>query len=168
MKLVFTKLTTPLNDIEVDYGDGRGFVAVHTEDLTQSGDGWYIQLEDDAIASSIRVRTSSEELDDFKMIKEYQIKDNDGNWVGGNASQIAFPLELVKYEESENMYLGTIMFQHEITEPGEYVGLTSNEGKGPYFETIVVTTIESIGFKGHPVGTDADSLFIKGLAEENQ
>jgi hypothetical protein len=167
MRLVFTKLETPLNDIEVDYGDGRGFVAVHTEDLTQSGDGWYIQLNDDAIASSIRVRTSSEELDDFKMIKEYQIKDNDGNYVGGNASQITFPLELVKYRESE--YGGIIMFPHDITETGEYVGLTSSEARGAYFETIVVTRLDSMGFRGYPIGAAAygDTLFIKSSSEEN-
>lgn len=84
MRLVFTKLSTPLNYIEIDYGDGQGFRPAQPQDLTQSGDGWYIPLEDNTDARSIRVRTSTDEIESFDMIKEYQIKDNEGNILGGN------------------------------------------------------------------------------------
>lgn len=161
MRLVFTRLVTPLNYIEVDYG--QGFVTVQP---VISGDEWYIPLDDDIDASSIRVRTSSEELDNFKMIKEYQIKDNDGNWVGGNANQtITFPLELVTYRDEDYYYLNCVMFPQDITETGEYVGVCGNDAIGPYFETFVVTRIESSGFFGRPAGGDVDTFFAKKIYE---
>lgn len=33
MKIVFTKLTTPLNSIQVDHGDGRGFIDIPVASL---------------------------------------------------------------------------------------------------------------------------------------
>lgn len=84
MRLVFTKLNTPLMHIEVDYGDGE-FRRVDVGSLPQDETKYYIQLDDDAIAKSIRVRVSSGELDNFYMIKDYQIRNDDGSLVGGTS-----------------------------------------------------------------------------------
>lgn len=83
MRLVFTKLTTPLNYIEVDIGTGT-FEEFSLEDLQDSETGKYIQLPDTIPANSIRVKTNSSELESFDMIKEYQITDDEGNILGGS------------------------------------------------------------------------------------
>lgn len=99
MKLVFTKLTTPLNSILVDHGDGRGFVNIPVASL--EGSEQYIELDDNAVERSIRVKTSTEEIENFDMIKEYQIKDDEGNIIGGNvggeSSEISNIEEIICY-----------------------------------------------------------------------
>lgn len=143
MRLVFTKLKTPLNYIEIDYGDGQGFRPAQPQDLTQSGDEWYIPLEDNTDARSIRVRTSTDEIESFDMIKEYQIKDNEGNWVGGNIDQtIKFPIELFTYYDTSYNY-GEITFPYEITEVGRHTALKYSEGQSPHFHTIIITRIDT-------------------------
>lgn len=83
MRLVFTKLETPLNYIEVDIGTGT-FEEFSLEDLQDSETGKYIQLPDTISANSIRVKANSSELGSFDMIKEYQITDDEGNILGGS------------------------------------------------------------------------------------
>jgi hypothetical protein len=164
MRLVFTKLETPAKSILVDIGNG--FEEIPLEELQDSTAGRYLQLSNKVIPSLIRVKVSSADIGAFDVIKEYQITDDEGNILGGNISQITFPLELVKYKV-ENEYF-TIMFPHDITKTGEYVGLTSDEARGPYFETIVVTRLHSMGFRGHTIGSaSGDKLFIKSRSEEN-
>lgn len=101
------------------------------------------------------------------MIKEYQIKDDNGDIIGGNvgSQDITFPLDLVTYRDVDNFYVYTVKFPHEITEPGEYMGLCGNDSKGPYFQSFTVTQIESIGFRGRITDESADTLFEKTVSE---
>lgn len=85
MRLVFTKLETPLKDIEVDLGTGE-FEEFSLEDLEDSATGKYLQLPDTIPTNSIRVKTNSSELESFDMVKEYQITDDEGNILGGSGS----------------------------------------------------------------------------------
>lgn len=156
MKLVFTKLTTPLNSIQVDYGDGRGFV--NTPVTSLEGSEQYIELDDNAVERSIRVKTSTKEIESFDMIKEYQIKDDEGNIIGGNIDQtIKFPITLYKYKEG---WWGYISFPYEITEVGEHTALCYDEGQGVYFQEYTVTRIEeSGGFYAKGLYSDEEVLF---------
>lgn len=141
MRLVFTKLTTPLNSILVDHGDGRGFVNIPVASL--EGSEQYIELDDNAVEHSIRVKTSTEEIESFDMIKEYQIKDDEGNIIGGNIDQtIKFPIELFTYYDTTS-YNYTIIFPYEITEVGKHTALRCSEGQSPYFHTITITRIDT-------------------------
>lgn len=144
MKIVFTKLTTPLNSIQVDHGDGRGFVDIPVASL--EGSEQYIELDDNAVERSIRVKTSTEEIESFDMIKEYQIKDDEGNIIGGNIDQtIKFPITLYSYMDplSNGNY---IKFPYEITEVGEHTALRYEESRGAYFQEYTVTSIGVGGF----------------------
>ena len=103
------------------------------------------------------------EVDNFDMIQSYQLKDDEGNILGGNVGtqEITFPLELVYYS-NDYYYVNGINFPRRITDTGEYVALCSSESRGSYFETIVVTRITSVGFRGHPIGdNNGDSLFVE-------
>lgn len=94
MRLVFTKLTTPLKDIEVDFGNGEGFKSVTLDQLETSGEDVYLYIPDESVPNSIRVRVSSEEVGNFDMIQKYQLKDDDGNILGGNVGEGPIPDEL--------------------------------------------------------------------------
>lgn len=96
MRLVFTKLETPLNYIEVDIGTGT-FEEFSLEDLQDSETGKYIQLPDTIPANSIRVKANSSELGSFDMIKEYQITDDEGNILGGSTELEELPCYLEAY-----------------------------------------------------------------------
>ena len=83
MRLVFTKLITPLKKILVDLG--KGFEEVPLEELQDSTTGRYLQLSDTVVPSLVRVKVNSSEKVTFDMIKEYQITDDEGNILGGNS-----------------------------------------------------------------------------------
>lgn len=85
MRLVFTKLETPIKNILVDIGTGT-FEEFSLEELEDSEVGRYLQLPDTIPANSIRVKTNSNELESFDMIKEYQITDDEGNILGGSGN----------------------------------------------------------------------------------
>jgi hypothetical protein len=56
------------------------------QELEDSETGKYLQIPDTIPANSIRVKTNSEEIASFDMIKEYQITDDEGNILGGSGS----------------------------------------------------------------------------------
>lgn len=157
MKIVFTKLTTPLNSIQVDHGDGRGFVDIPVASL--EGSEQYIELDDNAVERSIRVKTSTEEIESFDMIKEYQIKDDEGNIIGGNIDHtIKFPITLYSYMIPESNG-NAIKFPYEITEVGEHTGLCSEESRGVYFQECTVTSIGVGGFYAKDPYSDKVAFF---------
>jgi hypothetical protein len=83
MRLVFTKLETPKKNILVDLGTGE-FEEFSLQELEDSETGKYLQLPNGIPANSIRVKTNSEEIESFDMIKDYMITDDEGNILGGN------------------------------------------------------------------------------------
>ena len=85
MRLVFTKLETPNKNILVDLGTGT-FEEFSLQELEDSETGKYLQIPDTIPANSIRVKVSSSEFENFDMIKDYQITDDEGNILGGGAS----------------------------------------------------------------------------------
>lgn len=56
------------------------------QELEDSETGKYLQIPDTIPANSIRVKVSSSEFENFDMIKEYQITDDEGNILGGSSS----------------------------------------------------------------------------------
>lgn len=81
MRLVFTKLETPLKNILVDLGNGK-YEEFEVNDLKESSSAKYIQLPDTIPANLIRVKANSTEIDSLNMIKDYMITDDEGNVLG--------------------------------------------------------------------------------------
>lgn len=99
------------------------------------------------------------------MIKEYQIKDDEGNIIGGNIDQtIKFPIELFKYSSE---YYGDVAFPYEIAEAGKHTAIKSYEGSAPDFEDYVVTRVAENGFYVYDSYNEEEYFFEKYRYEES-